>query len=171
MSNGAARRPKNSPAGCSGSDHTEASNIARHEARLEHPVIWIASRNRQRLGTRVVQAHLPKFAIVLAVLARVALPVEMIVVDGYVWLGAGRPGLGAKLYDALEQRTPVVGVAKTAFRGNDVALPVLRGTSLRPLFVTAVGVDPAEAAACVRGMHGDHRIPTLLARVDQMSRT
>ena len=43
MSNGAARRPKNSPAGCSGSDHTEASNIARHEARLEHPVIWIAS--------------------------------------------------------------------------------------------------------------------------------
>ena len=41
-------------------------------------------------------------------------PVDVVIVDGFVWLGAGnKPGLGAHLYHALGERTPVVGVAKT----------------------------------------------------------
>jgi deoxyribonuclease V len=64
----------------------------------------------------------------------------------------------------------VVGVAKTAFQGSTFATPVTRGTSARPVFVTARGMDVAEAARLVAAMHGPHRIPTLLGRVDRLAR-
>jgi deoxyribonuclease V len=96
--------------------------------------------------------------------------VELIVIDGYVWLdGAGREGLGAHLFRRLEGRIPVVGVAKTSFSGA-AALPVRRGASKRPLWVTAAGVAPEDAASWVASMHGPHRVPTLLQRVDQLCR-
>ena len=106
----------------------------------------------------------------LKVLAAVREPLETVVIDGYVWLGEERPGLGAHLYEALGRHVPVVGVAKTAFHSTGLALPVLRGQSQRPLFVTAVGVDAREAAEHVRRMHGASRIPTLLGRVDRLCR-
>lgn len=100
-------------------------------------------------------------------------PITRVVVDGYVWLAAGRPGLGAHLHAAMAAgagAVPVVGVAKTAFRDNDRAIAVTRGQSARPLYVTAVGCDEAEAARDVASMHGAHRMPTLLARVDRLAR-
>jgi deoxyribonuclease V len=51
----------------------------------------------------------------LAVLDRCPVPPDLIVVDGFVWLGPDRPGLGARLYEALGGRAPVVGVGKTSF--------------------------------------------------------
>jgi len=96
---------------------------------------------------------------------------QAIVVDGYVWLdGPGKPGLGAHLHTALEGRVAVVGVAKTKFLGAHEVREVLRGSSQRPLYVSAVGLAVDEAAEQVRTMHGEHRIPTLLARVDQLCR-
>ncbi len=106
----------------------------------------------------------------LKVLAEVREPLETVVIDGYVWLGEEKPGLGAHLYEALGRRVPVIGVAKTAFQASPFAVPVLRGQSQRPLFVTAVGVDASAAADCVRRMHGPSRIPTLLNRVDRLCR-
>lgn len=95
--------------------------------------------------------------------------VEAVVIDGHVWLREGQPGLGARLYEALDARAAVIGVAKAAFaRGR--ALPVLRGDSSRPLFVTAAGMDALDAAELVRGMHGAHRVPTLLKRADRLAR-
>lgn len=96
---------------------------------------------------------------------------SLIVIDGYVWLGEGRPGLGMHLYRQLEEKIPIVGVAKRPFRDNAIALPVLRGESRQPLFVTAIGLTGEEAAGHVRAMAGAHRIPTLLKRVDQLTRT
>ena len=58
-----------------------------------------------------------------------------IIIDGYVWLGPGKPGLGAHLHNALNARVPVVGVAKTSFRGASTAREVRRGASVKPLFV------------------------------------
>lgn len=105
-----------------------------------------------------------------AVLDRVAGPVALVVVDGHAWLRAhDDPGLGARLWEALGRAVPVVGVAKQPFAGG-VALPLVRGASARPLWITAAGMDPAEALACVREMHGEHRLPTLLKRVDALCR-
>lgn len=52
----------------------------------------------------------------LAVLADVPEPVELVVIDGYVWVGdESQPGLGARLHQALGGQVPVIGVAKTQF--------------------------------------------------------
>lgn len=92
-----------------------------------------------------------------------------VVIDGYVWLSGGAPGLGAHLHKAL-QGPVVIGVAKTMFRGDDWSDRVLRGRSRQPLFVTAAGIEPEAAAGAVQAMHGPHRVPTLLRLVDQATR-
>lgn len=107
----------------------------------------------------------------LAVLARVHTTIAAVVIDGYAILDEhGTPGLGGHLHHHLGGRTPVVGVAKTAYRGSGFATPVLRGTSLRPLWVTALGLEVDHAARLVASMHGAHRIPTLLGLVDRLAR-
>jgi deoxyribonuclease V len=107
----------------------------------------------------------------LAVVGKVREPLEAVVVDGYVWLDdESRPGLGGHLYAALGNGVPVIGVAKSRFAGVRVARPVLRGSSQRPLWVTAAGIDPETAARHIAGMHGPFRLPTLLKRVDQLCR-
>lgn len=105
----------------------------------------------------------------LAVLATVTTPLEVLVVDGYVDLGPDRPGLGAHLWDHFGGRFPVVGIAKNEFRGA-TPIPCRRGSGTRPLYVTARGLPPAEAAEHVGAMHGEHRIPTLLRRADRLAR-
>lgn len=113
--------------------------------------------------------YLRELPCLLEVLRPIA-AVTTVVIDGYVWLAKGRAGLGARLFDALGGGVPIVGVAKTEFRANDAAVEVVRGASARSLYVTAEGVDVAAAAACVRRMHGAHRIPTILRRVDRLAR-
>ena len=95
---------------------------------------------------------------------------DVVVVDAHVWLAGDDPGLGAHLFEALGRERAVVGVAKRAFRGQTRAIPILRGASRQPLFVTAAGIDPTEAAESVRRMHGPHRIPTLIKRADRLGR-
>jgi deoxyribonuclease V len=108
---------------------------------------------------------------VLAVLEKVEQALELIVVDGYVLLdAAGTLGMGGHLYEALGRRLPIVGVAKNRFHTNGAAIEVYRGDSKRPLFVTALGVDPQAAAIEVQRMHGEHRLPTVLKRVDRLCR-
>lgn len=117
--------------------------------------------------------HKRELPCILHLLGGVALTgVGAIVVDGYVHLDdARRPGLGARLHEALNGRIPVVGVAKTHFATvHGIAREVRRGTSQRPLYVTAAGMDVAVAAACVARMHGTHRIPDLLKLLDRLSR-
>jgi deoxyribonuclease V len=93
----------------------------------------------------------------------------LLVVDGYTDLDpAGRPGLGAHAH--AEFGVPVIGVAKTAFRTATHAVPVLRGSSARPLYVTATGMSRADAADLVRRMAGRHRIPDALRRADTLAR-
>jgi len=97
-------------------------------------------------------------------------PVDLLVVDGYVDLDPdGRPGLGAHVY--AELRRPVIGVAKTFFHTATHAVPVRRGSSQRPLYVTAAGLAVQDAAALVAGMRGVARIPTALAAVDTLARS
>ncbi len=116
------------------------------------------------------QLYRRELPLLLKVLAAVGPPLEVVIVDGNVWLdGAGAPGLGAHLWDALGRTVAVIGVAKTAYVGAP-SVPVLRGTSANPLHVTAAAMDPAAAAAHIRAMDGLHRVPTLLTRVDRLCR-
>lgn len=94
---------------------------------------------------------------------------DIVCVDGHAWLASDRPGLGAHLHRALGGRIAVVGIAKNPFLGAP-ALAVTRGTSQRPLWVGAAGMTARDAARAVASMHGAHRLPTLVVRVDQLSR-
>jgi deoxyribonuclease V len=94
----------------------------------------------------------------------------LLIVDGYADLDpAGRPGLGAHAH--AEFGIPVIGVAKSRFRTATHAVPVMRGSSARPLFVTAAGMPSAAAADLVRRMAGRYRLPDALRRADTLART
>ena len=93
----------------------------------------------------------------------------LLVIDGYADLDPeGKPGLGARARE--EFGVPVIGVAKTPFRTATHAIPVLRGSSARPLYITAAGMPRADAADLVRQMAGRHRLPDALRRADTLAR-
>ena len=86
---------------------------------------WAAAKPLTELVTEIhdVQDYEPgqfyrrELPCIQAVLEELPRTPSCIVVDGYVWLDSSqRPGLGAHLYDALEQQVPVIGVAKSSFR-------------------------------------------------------
>ena len=109
--------------------------------------------------------------VLLNVLKQVAEPIDLIVVDGYVWLGENRGGLGWHLYEALDRSTAVIGVAKTLFRGAEaIAQPVFRRKSRKPLWITAIGVELSEATYAINEMEGKYRIPTLIKWADTACR-
>lgn len=137
---------------------------------------WTACRERERRVVSIAEVQpyesgafyrreLPCIAAALAALADVP---EVVVVDGHVWLGPGRPGLGARLLEAEPRIRTVVGVAKTRFKGAP-AQAVLRGQSSTPLWVDEIGAR-VDAPARVAEMHGPFRIPTMLRLVDQLCR-
>ena len=111
---------------------------------------WEAERGAAQLVERVrpVAPYEPgrfyarELPCLLRLLGRIGQPLDVVVIDGYVWLGpGGEPGLGGHLYAALGRTAAVVGVAKSPFKGAAWAAPVLRG-----------------------------RIPMLLAEVDRLCR-
>jgi deoxyribonuclease V len=104
----------------------------------------------------------------MAVLAKIREPIDTVIVDGYVRLGT-KPGLGAHLWEATGRRFAVIGVAKSSFREAD-CVEVHRGTSRRPLYLTAIGIDEETAARQVKTMSGSDRIPALLRRADRLAR-
>jgi deoxyribonuclease V len=117
---------------------------------------------------RFFERELP---LLLKVLDRAGRPFRTIVIDGYVHLRPCRgKGLGMHLYEALPYRTAVIGVAKNLSRIADRFVPILRGRSRRPLYVSAVGCPLERAAQVVAAMHGPHRLPTLLRAGDRPGR-
>jgi deoxyribonuclease V len=92
---------------------------------------------------------------------------RVVVIDAYVDLDDNKPGLGRRLFDVV--KVPVIGVAKTHYAGAP-AIEVMRGASKSPLYVSAAGMNVEEAARAIASMHGPHRMPALLARVDALAR-
>ena len=54
----------------------------------------------------------------LALLEKVKENIDFIIVDSFVWLDDSKKGLGGYLHEAMECRTPVIGVAKTFYAGS-----------------------------------------------------
>lgn len=99
--------------------------------------------------------------------------ISLIVIDGFVYLDdEGGYGLGGHLYEHLERRVQIVGVAKSPFKGScKLVREICRGESKRPLFVSAVGIDLDEAARLVKRMSGEFRMPGLLKILDDETKT
>ena len=109
---------------------------------------------------------------IMELLDKIQETIACIVVDGYVYLSADeKPGLGKYLYDELGSKIPVIGVAKSSFVDTPPNCEVLRGSSSRPLYVTAAGLDKESAKAWIKSMHGEYRFPTLLKEVDALCRS
>lgn len=110
---------------------------------------------------------------IVSLLQKIVLkPGDLIIVDGYVTLdNEGKIGLGGHLYEALEGKYPIIGIAKNGFKTPDTQRrSVFRGESKIPLFLTSKGIDVDEVKTKVEQMHGAYRIPALLKKLDQLSR-
>ena len=99
--------------------------------------------------------------------------ISLIMIDGFVCLDdEGRYGLGGHLYEHLERKVQIVGVAKSPFKGScKLVREICRGGSKRPLFVSAIGMDIDEAARLVNGMSGEFRMPGLIKILDDETKT
>ncbi|HOJ76833.1 MAG TPA: endonuclease V [Bacillota bacterium] len=107
----------------------------------------------------------------LKVIDKIQETIDLIIIDSFVWLGNGKKGLGVHLYEALSEKIPVIGVAKTHFKDCAQYTEVYRGKSKKPLYVSAIGIELDYSTELIKKLKGDHRIPDLLKRVDQLSRT
>lgn len=108
---------------------------------------------------------------VLELLKRLEGLPEYIIIDGHVYLdGDKKPGLGKHLYDALQGRAAIIGVAKNRFKDTPSGAAIFRCGSKRALYVTAVGIEESDAKGFIMRMDGKHRLPTVLRRVDQLSK-
>ncbi|MCU4536203.1 endonuclease V [Acinetobacter bereziniae] len=106
-----------------------------------------------------------------ALMAQITEHIDMIIIDGYVHLGnEQKAGLGQYLYEALMLKVPVIGVAKNQFTGTPKDCEILRGQSLQPLYISAVGIELELAKQYVKSMYGKYRIPKLLKDVDRLSK-
>jgi deoxyribonuclease V len=86
-----------------------------------------------------------------------------------VWLSETLPGLGHYLYYELGEIYPVIGVAKNPFKGSVSAVQIYRGKSQKPLFITFIGIPKLRAAAFIKRMAGNNRLPDMIKQVDQLA--
>ncbi len=108
---------------------------------------------------------------ILALLKQIKQPYDVIVIDGYVYLdGKQQKGLGGYLYDTLEIKKPIVGIAKNKFHAITDEYAVKRGKSKHPLYVTCVDADIKTAIKLVHDLEGEYRLPRIIKDVDKLSR-
>jgi deoxyinosine 3'endonuclease (endonuclease V) len=104
-------------------------------------------------------------------LERVGTTFDVLVIDGFVHLKPPRiKGLGAHLAESIRYPVAVIGVAKNPLAIADRFVPVLRGRSRKPLWVSSINMPVQQAADLIAGMRGDHRLPVLVKMADQAAR-
>jgi deoxyribonuclease V len=98
--------------------------------------------------------------------------IEAIIVDGFVYLDDEKKyGLGGRLYEKLNNKIPIIGVAKTNFAAIEkLKLALVRGDSKKPLYITSIGIDLDDAFEKVSSMAGEFRFPTLLKELDRLTK-
>jgi len=99
--------------------------------------------------------------------------VEAIIVDGHVFVDNDKKyGLGGYLWEALDKKVPIIGVAKKSFiHTEEVSKPILRGTSKNPLYVSCIGIEKGVVLEKMKLLHGEHLMPTILKLLDMVTKT
>ena len=106
---------------------------------------------------------------ILAVIEKINLQdLEAIIVDGHVFIDNDfGSGLGGHVWEALSHKKPIIGLAKRAFYANEKTnVPLLRGSSENPIYISAIGCELKEVVEKIKHMHGKFRIPTILQILD-----
>ncbi|HJV66917.1 MAG TPA: endonuclease V [Geomonas sp.] len=148
-----------------------AAGVLFRDWRDDAPVREVVSHHPHPASYQPGEFYKRELPCILKLITDHALQPDCIIVDGFVYLdGCHQPGLGKRLYDALGGEVAVIGVAKSPFKGIGPEFAIYRGESVKPLFVTAAGIDLEQAKAYVLGMHGGYRVPSLLKRADQLSK-
>lgn len=107
----------------------------------------------------------------LALINQINEPFDAIIIDGYVFLdGVDKAGLGKYLYDNLDNKKPIIGIAKNHFYDITEEYAVWRGISKHPLYVTSIDIDITKAKEMVSKMEGEHRMPKMVTYVDKLGR-
>ena len=152
-------------------DRATAAGVLFRYWQDKNPVSEVISKVDQVKGYIPGQFYKRELPCILKLINEHQLSPEYIIVDGYVFLdGNSAPGLGKYLYNALDKKIPVIGVAKTPFKGIAPDYQIFRGDSKKPLFITAAGMPVKKAREYIIKMHGKHRIPALLKYVDLLAR-
>lgn len=103
-------------------------------------------------------------------LEKVKEDIDIIITDSFVWVNEYKKGLGAYLYEAVNPKIPVIGVAKSYLKGSTSYVKVYRGKSKNPLYISAIGIDLKDSVRLIRNLKGGFRIPDILKKVDRLSR-
>ncbi len=76
---------------------------------------------------------------------------EAIIIDGYVVLDDNKNnGLGGYLYEKLDCKIPIIGVAKNDYpKIEKLKKEILRGESKKPLYITSKGIDLEKASELI----------------------
>lgn len=98
--------------------------------------------------------------------------IETIIIDGHIYVDNFETfGLGGKLYESLNKKIPVIGLAKNSFYSNSMTVKeVFRGISKKPLYVSTIGIDLNLAVEKVKNMYGNYRIPDILKKLDSITK-
>ena len=108
---------------------------------------------------------------ILGLLRGYNLKPDYILIDGHAYLdGSSVMGLGAHLFEALGGRSKIIGVAKSRFKDMPEKYALYRGQSQTPLWVTTAGMDTEIAKQNIAAMSGEHRLPAMIRRADQLAR-
>lgn len=110
---------------------------------------------------------------ILSLLNKIELQnIKTIIIDGFVFLDDNNKlGLGGHLYQKLKGQIPVIGVAKTNFATLEKnKRQLIRGKSIKPLYITSIGIDLDETTKLIKNMNGQNRIPTLLKKLDTLTK-
>ena len=92
--------------------------------------------------------------------------------DGFIFLdNENKKGLGAYLYESLNNMLPIIGAAKSKFYNNTKnTIELVRGQSKNPIYISAIGIELDEAAKLINNMYGEFRLPNLIKQVDTETR-
>lgn len=96
--------------------------------------------------------------------------VNLLIIDGYVYLNDYKNGLGGHLYEALNKKIPVIGVAKSYYKVCAGYTEIYRGKSIKPLYISSIGIDLSYSCALIENLDGKYRIPNMLKQVDLLTR-
>ncbi|MFZ6743642.1 endonuclease V [Undibacterium sp. JH2W] len=155
----------------SDNSHAYAAGVVFHEWSDNKPEKTCISHISDVAGYVPGEFYKRELPCILQLLAEHEVQPDCIIIDGYVYLdGSSQPGLGWHLYQALGGKVAIIGVAKSSFSAIDASFGICRGDSIKPLYITSIGMDQSTALANIAAMHGSFRIPTLLKLVDQLCR-